>query len=232
MARVFFLPEEEYASLSIVNPFLKRLFKTDKTGIVDVRINTSSGRVIHVELQINKVKDMSKRLIYYAAKLLTEQIKIGQDWDKLHQIISIVICNHKLLPEERSYINSYEFRNEQTNRRFTDLVRFIILELPKLPEQEDGKVWPWLKLFTCTRRDHYEELVKQHPEVNMALSVLKEMSFFGQWRAYREARALQRADNAIYMRTLQEESIEQGLKKGLKKGLKQGLKQGLTQGRR
>jgi predicted transposase/invertase (TIGR01784 family) len=49
------LPEEEYGSLVIVNPFLKRLFKTDKAGIVDVRLTTKSGRVIHVELQVKKV---------------------------------------------------------------------------------------------------------------------------------------------------------------------------------
>jgi predicted transposase/invertase (TIGR01784 family) len=110
------LPEEEYGSLTIVNPILKRLFKTDKSGIVDVRLTTTSGRVIHIELQVEKTQHLPKRLVYYAAKLLHEQIKRGQDWGKLHQVISIVICNHDLLPGEKSYINSYEFRNDRTNR--------------------------------------------------------------------------------------------------------------------
>jgi predicted transposase/invertase (TIGR01784 family) len=82
---------------------------------------------------------LPKRLVYYAAKLLQEQIKRGQDWGKLHQVISIVICNHDLLPDEQSYINSYEFRNGRTNRSFTDLIKFVILELPKLPVEEDTK---------------------------------------------------------------------------------------------
>ncbi|MDR2144329.1 MAG: hypothetical protein LBP29_08175 [Treponema sp.] len=29
-------------------------FKTGKTGIVDVRLTTTSGKVIHVELQVKK----------------------------------------------------------------------------------------------------------------------------------------------------------------------------------
>jgi predicted transposase/invertase (TIGR01784 family) len=134
------LPEEEYASLTIVNPFLKRLFKMDKSGIVDVRLTTRSGRVIHIELQVEKAIHMPKRLVYYAAKLLLEQIKRGQNWGKLHQVISIVICNHDLLPDEQSYINNYAFRNERTNHCFTDLIKFVILELPKLSVQEDTKV--------------------------------------------------------------------------------------------
>jgi predicted transposase/invertase (TIGR01784 family) len=57
------LPEEEYGSLIIVNPFLKRLFKADKSGIVDVRLTTTSGRVIHIELQVEKTQHLPKRLV-------------------------------------------------------------------------------------------------------------------------------------------------------------------------
>jgi predicted transposase/invertase (TIGR01784 family) len=59
------LPEEEYESLTIVNPAFKRIFKTDKTGIVDVRVNTSSGRVIHVELQVKKTLYFRRRRAGY-----------------------------------------------------------------------------------------------------------------------------------------------------------------------
>jgi predicted transposase/invertase (TIGR01784 family) len=199
------LPEEEYASLTIVNPFLKRLFKKDKSGIVDVRLTTKSGRVIHIEIQVKKTKHMAKRLVYYAAKLIIEQIKRGQDWGKLHQVISIVICDHDLLPEEQSYINNYGFRNEKTNRSFTDLIKFVILELPKLTVQEDGKAWPWLKLFTCTERSQYEELAQQHPEVGMAVEVLKEMSLIDQIRMLVDDFEIQRRDKAAIM----EYAIEQ-----------------------
>jgi predicted transposase/invertase (TIGR01784 family) len=223
------IPEEDYASLTIVNPFLKRLFKSDKTGIVDVRVTTRSGRVIHVELQVHKIEHMPKRLLYYAAKLLVEQIRSGQDWGKLHQVISIVICNHTLFSEEPSYINTYELLNCRTNYRFTDLIRFIILELPKLPNKEDGRVWPWLKLFTCTRRAQYEELVREHPEVNMALGVLKEMSLIGRFRALAEAREIQRRDNAARMEYLRREGWETGLEEGRRTGLEEGHREGSRQ---
>jgi predicted transposase/invertase (TIGR01784 family) len=173
---------------------------------------------------------MPKRLLYYAAKLLAEQIKSGQDWGKLRRVISIVICNHTLFPEEPSYANVYEFRNPQTNYRFTDLVKFIILELPKLSKKEDGKAWPWLKLFTCTSRAQYEELVRRYPEVNMALGVLKEMSLIGRFRALAEAREIQRRDNAARMEYLRREGWETGLEAGRKTGLEAGLEEGRKTG--
>jgi predicted transposase/invertase (TIGR01784 family) len=211
------LPEEEYESLTIVNPAFKRIFKTDKAGIVDVRVNTRSGRVIHVELQVKKTLSLPKRLVYYAAKLLTEQIKRGQDWDKLHQVISIVICNHKMLLEEPSYINSYELVNPRTKRSFTDLIRFIILELPKLPEREDGTLWPWLRLFTCTTRRHYEELAQSYPEVTMAVRLLKELSLVGRIRMLADDLEIRRRDIKAAADYELYEAREAGLQEGTRR---------------
>jgi predicted transposase/invertase (TIGR01784 family) len=226
------LPEKEYASLTIVNPFLKRLFKTDKTGIVDVRLTTTSGKVIHVELQVKKALYLRERLLFYIAKLLEEQIKRGENWQKLHHVISIVICDHELLPEERSYINSYQLRNEQSNKSFTDLIKLVILELPKLSEREEGGVWPWLKLFTCKKREQYEELAKRYPEVKMAVRVLKELSLVGRIRMLAEAREIQRRDSVAIREYELMEAREQAREQGLQEGRSQGIEQGIAQGSR
>jgi predicted transposase/invertase (TIGR01784 family) len=224
------LPEEDYDSLTIVNPILKRLFKNDKAGIVDVRLTARSGKVIHVELQVKKALHMRERLVFYAAKLLGEQIKRGENWEKLQQVVSIVICDHNLLPEERSYINAYELRNERTNGSFTDLVKLIILELPKLSEKDGSAVWPWLKLFMCNTRAQYEELARKYPEVGMAVSVLKEISLVGRIRMLAEAREIQRRDNKAVLEYERAEAREQGLKEGLTQGIVQGIIQGREQG--
>jgi predicted transposase/invertase (TIGR01784 family) len=165
--------------------------------------------------------------VYYAAKLLLEQIKRGQDWGKLQQVISIVICNHDLLPDEQSYINNYAFRNERTNRCFTDLIKFVILEVPKLSIQEDTKVWPWLKLFICKERSQYDELAQQHPEVGMAIALLKEMSLLGQIRMLADDLEIQRRDKAAIMEYKLDEATEKGLEQGLKKGLEQARQEKL-----
>jgi predicted transposase/invertase (TIGR01784 family) len=68
-------------------------------------------------------------------------------------------------------------------RRFTDLLKVVILELPKLPEKEDETVWPWLKFFKCKKLEEFEMLAKKHPELKEAVSRVKKISLGQRWRS-------------------------------------------------
>jgi predicted transposase/invertase (TIGR01784 family) len=135
------IPEDEYDRLTVVSPILGRFHKKDKMGVVDLKLTTKSGKIIHVELQVEKRANMRNRVLYYTARLIGDQLKFGDDYKKLQQVVSIVICNHVLLDEEEAYTSSYELRNHK-NRSFTDLIKVVILELPKLSEAKDSGVWP------------------------------------------------------------------------------------------
>ena len=161
------IPEDDYDRLTVKNTVMKPAFKQGKTGIVDLRLNTKSGRVIHIEMQVEKTSNLRSRILYYAARLLAEQLKQKEDYNTLHQVISILICDHELLEEERSYINEYVLRNKE-NRCFTDMLKVIILELPKVPEMEDSPVWPWLQFLKSKSVEDYKMLVKKHPELKEA----------------------------------------------------------------
>jgi len=170
------IPEDEYDKLVVKNPILKPAFKRGKTGIVDLRLDTKSGRVIHIEMQVEKTGNLRSRILYYAARLLAEQLKEKEDFSSLHQVISILICNHELLEEEKSYINEYILRNNE-NRCFTDLLKVIILELPKVPKEEDSAVWPWLQFLKSKSLEDYKMLVKKHPELKQATVCAQKVSF-------------------------------------------------------
>ena len=45
------IPIEEYEEVIIVDPHLKREHPTDKLGIIDVKLKTVSGKIIHIEIQ-------------------------------------------------------------------------------------------------------------------------------------------------------------------------------------
>jgi predicted transposase/invertase (TIGR01784 family) len=221
------IPPQEYESLTIVNPFLKRLFGRDKLGIVDIRATTKSGRVLHIELQLEKYAYMRHRMLYYISKLLWEQMKRGFEYERLHQVISIVICNHRLV-EEADYINSYELRNGKSGQVFTDLIKVIILELPKVPEEKDGHaVWPWLKFMTGETAEEQEVLAKRYPEVEMAVRAIKRISGSEVRRMLREAEGLRQTD----LRMLKLAAWEDGKEEGLAAGKEEGRQEGLTVGR-
>jgi len=175
------IPGEDYEQLTIVSPILGRFFKQDKTAIVDLKLSTKSGRIIHIEIQVEKKSNFRSRILYYAAKLIEGQLKFGDNYDKLHQVISIVICDHDLLEEEDSYINEYELRNKK-DHLFTNLLKIVILELPKLPKEEDSDVWRWLRFLKCQQEEEFEMLKRKYPELEKPISCAKKMSLFEQWR--------------------------------------------------
>ena len=102
---------------------------------------------------------MRNRISYYLSKNLSDQLKWGENYNKLHQVISIIICDHNLLEEEDYYYTEYGMRNDK-NRDFTNLQKLIILELPKLPETEDSAIWRWLKFLKCKGMEEFKMLAK------------------------------------------------------------------------
>jgi predicted transposase/invertase (TIGR01784 family) len=225
------LPQNEYAHLTIVNPMLKRMWKRDKSAVVDVRVKTKSGRVIHVEMQMEHSAQMKNRILYYSSKLLWEQMKRGYEYSRINQVISIIICDHILVPEENEYLNTYEIRHEGSGERFTDLVKIIILELPKVPKDENGKPeWPWLEFFKCRTLEEFDMLAKRHPEVKKAVTEIKKLSWTKRYRMYIEDRNLARYDRQIIDEERREEAWNNGRQEGLQKGLEEGRTEGLQEG--
>ena len=80
------------------------------------------------------------------------------------------------------------------NRSFTDLQKLIILELPKLPETEDGALWPWLRFLICKKKEEYEMLAKKYPELEKPVKYAKKMSLLERWRDERFHRNLAKID--------------------------------------
>lgn len=101
------LPAEEYARLEIVDPHLKREFEADKLGILDVKVHTKTGKVINIEIQVSNIPEMRERIVYYTSKMITEQIGYGHQYLEIKPVISIVITDYTLVPENDDYHNKY-----------------------------------------------------------------------------------------------------------------------------
>jgi len=209
------IPKEDYDKLTVVNPNLGKIIRRGKTGIVDIKLTTKSNRIIHIELQVEKRANTRNRITYYSSRQISDQLKWGDGYDKLHQVISIIICDHNLLEEEDGYINEYTLRNVN-NHSFTDLQRLIILELPKLPETADNKIWPWLQFFKCKSKEDFEMLTKKHPELEKPVYYAKKMSFLEKWRDLRFHRNLQKVDDRMLLLQQKIEGRAEGRAEGWK----------------
>ncbi|MCL2252769.1 MAG: Rpn family recombination-promoting nuclease/putative transposase [Treponema sp.] len=97
------LPDDEYDEIIITDPHLLPEHEDGKLGIIDVKLRTKSSKVIHIEIQLKKIPEMKERIVFYDAKLITEQLKQGDKYTKINQVISIIITNKTLVEGSSRY---------------------------------------------------------------------------------------------------------------------------------
>jgi predicted transposase/invertase (TIGR01784 family) len=158
---------------------------------------------------------MRNRVLYYTSRLIGDQLKWGDDYNLLQQVVSIVICNHVLLDEEEAYASSYGLNNRE-GRSFTDLVKVVILELPKLSGAVDSGIWPWLRFFICESKEEFEMLAREHPELEEAVFCAKKMSLIDKWRDIQFHKNLWKVDERMLMEQARMDGREEGMEKGIK----------------
>jgi len=211
------IPGEEYGGLSVRNPIFGRMFRKEKTGIVDIKLEAKSGKIFHIELQVKKRANTKNRVMYYGSRLIGDQLKWSEKYSKLNHVISIVICDHVLLEEETSYINTYMLRNDE-NRCFTELLKLVIIELPKIPESEDKEIWPWLRFLKCENKEEYEMLAKKYPQLKKPISCAKKMGLIESIRDYHFHKNLAKEDDRMLKLQWKLDGIAEGKEIGLAEG--------------
>jgi predicted transposase/invertase (TIGR01784 family) len=171
------LPIEEYDEVSIVDPHLLREYDGDKLGILDVKVKTKSKKTIDVEIQVLPYSELKSRIVYYSAKMITEQVGSGEDYSNIKQVISIIITDYTMIPENVQYHNRYTLYSPETQSEFTDIIEINTLELPKIPESEDGtKLWNWMKFLSAQRKEEFDMIASKNPQIRKAVARLEELS--------------------------------------------------------
>ncbi|MDR1647960.1 MAG: Rpn family recombination-promoting nuclease/putative transposase, partial [Zoogloeaceae bacterium] len=77
------LPDDDYEELTLLNPFLPGEIVSDKTGILDVRVRTKSGKQLDIEIQVANHAAFKSRILYYLTRLFSSQIGEGESYSKL-----------------------------------------------------------------------------------------------------------------------------------------------------
>jgi PD-(D/E)XK nuclease family transposase len=137
-----------------------------KLSILDVRCKDRAGTTFVVEMQLIHVAGFINRVVYNGCKAYADQLRAGEPYTKLTDVVAISICDfdlwpdaeqdHQKLPrvpmlsrwfmmESISGNNRLPENKSGTNRLLQ--VQYAFLELPKLPKRkpDTGALqWAWL----------------------------------------------------------------------------------------
>ena len=102
---------------------------------------------IDIEIQVTASEYWAERTLFYLGKMFTDQLKPGEDYQKLEKCIHIGILNFTMF-EDEEYYSCFHFWSDQGRKMYSDKVEIHTLELPKLAKYEypETELLKWLQL--------------------------------------------------------------------------------------
>jgi len=156
--------------------------------------------------------------------MVTEQVGIGENYQNIKRVISIIITDYKLIPDSPKYHHRFVLYDPENCVEFTDIVEVNTLEIPKLPEIEDGtELWNWLKFLSAERKEDLEMIAEKNPQVKKAVVRLMELSNDERTRMLYESRQKMEWDNQAREQDARQEGMQAGIQEGIKEGIKEGI---------
>ena len=172
LSDVLGIPLGEMKSVRIINPFLWRRFRRQKEGILDMALEMTGGAKINIELQVRRQEDWVKRKLFYLARLYTEDLFAGQNYNRLRKCISISLLDFDLTNGEE-YHTEYRLRTK-TGKELTDLFELHIIELCKPLARNDG-LDDWIRLFNATSEEDLKMIKIKNAGIREAIEELRAM---------------------------------------------------------
>lgn len=208
---------------------------TDKQNRVDLLAEEADGQLILVEVQNTVDYSFFHRMLYGAAKLVTEYIKRGDKYNKIRKVYSINIVYCALGDgDDYVYHSKAEFRGLHTN----SLLNLQSYQKKVYSVETIADIYPE---FYIIRVNEFDKLAKT--PLDEWIKFLKsgeiddDVAAPGLSEAKRACQiaALAPAERERYWRHVEDiiavnDSIEQSRAEGMEEGIKQGIEQGIEQG--
>lgn len=167
------IPLKEIKSVRLVSPFLRKLFRRQKQGILDVALELNNDTKIDIEMQVRMQKHWTKRDLYYLARMYTDELMIGENYDRLPRCISISLLDYELFPDKQEYHSVYRLRDAQ-GEELTDLWEVHIIELTKA--LKGSPVDDWIRLFNAREEADLSMIAVKNEGMAEAVRLVKTMS--------------------------------------------------------
>jgi len=231
LANVLDMTVEELGDLHVDDPNIHREHKKGKSNVLDIRVHTNSGEIINVEVQVNPERGFRKRLAYLNSKAFSGQLNRGKAYWMLNRTITIVVATIDLIEENRDCLNRFQWYNINDGTLLTDSQEINVLELSKLPQENDGsELWKWLRFFKSGREDEMEELAKDNDEMKKVMVTLREMSADEYERRLAEQLEKDEWDKRAQIEYGRQEGIKIGEARGIEIGEVRGIEIGEVRG--
>ena len=227
--------QENITSIEFWNTELAEVSPQDKRILFDLLCRTPDGTIL-VEMQKASRSDQCDRLLYYGSRLVTRQVKRGDEKYALSPVKVICIMNyednHPNSPTEK-ILYHYRLLEVETAEPFGDRMSFYLLELPRImryTDEYDSPVAAWCRIFrnfsifAKSRSERDAEFDRLERAMRVSGLDDKEIdNYFSDMMTEKEMRPyIEGAEQQGYRKGF-EAGAEQGRAEGVEKGIEKGI---------
>jgi predicted transposase/invertase (TIGR01784 family) len=208
-----------------------------KQSLVDVKCHDQRGRHYVVEMQVLKVEGFEKRVVYNTSKAYVTQLRAGEDYPGLDDVVGVTICDFLLWPGPPvqggapvPMLSRWRMQEQHGGALGLSQVQYVFLELPKYRSGDDpqGTIDRWAYFFREAKNLAVVPLALSETPYREALEVARLAGFSaGELDLYDRAKiAEQDARGALSLaeRLGREVGREEGLREGVEKGLRKAIR--------
>ena len=213
LSAVLGINDTDIKSTVILNTNLSKIHEDEKQGILDVRLTMNNNTEIDIEIQLAYMKSWADRSTFYLSKMLVEQIGINKKYTNIKKCIGINILDFDYIKQTKRFHTVYHVSEDTEHIKYTDILEWHIVELPKLPTMPDGSnLYNWVKFINAQNEEEFKMLAAKDIYLKTAYEQLEVISHDEQKRLEYTAR-----QKALYdYNTLVEENFERGIEHGIK----------------
>ncbi|WP_252229292.1 Rpn family recombination-promoting nuclease/putative transposase [Clostridium sp. ZBS15] len=227
--------DQQVKDIILKNPYNIANYKSDKMSILDIKAVDEKGTWYDIEMQLSEQVFYEKRAFYYWAKVYSDQLEGGYNYDKLRKTISINILDFDYIDED-DFHNVYKVYNEKSKKEFSSVFEMHFIELNKFKKDFKDVKTTLDRWIAFLNRAYELEKDKIPTELAVDESVKKAVEKLDVMYLDREERELYEGelkairDYIACMQTAEIKGIQQGIQRGIEQGIQKGIQQGIEKG--
>ena len=228
------IPVGAIGGLELLDKELAKDTVSDKTGILDVKLQLSNGTAIDIEIQNSWSAEFIPRTLFYWSKMYIEGFKEGEPYTSLTKCITINLVSQGF-NFNRKVHSSYSLLERQMHNPLTDLLEIHFLNLSAAQEmdiqttpiEKQQKLINWLRFIATDDKEERAMIATTSPILQMLNEQIDVLTLSPVERKLYESRMKLKSDIA----TISEVQFSAGLERGKSLGLAEGEARGSRQTR-
>lgn len=173
------LAPEEVDSVEITNPIELGTSVTDKTFILDIKLNLNDSTVINLELQVINQHNWIDRSLSYLCRTY-DGLQAGEKYSAVRPVIQIGLLNFCLFPEHPEFYATYQLLNVKNHTLYSDKLRLSVLDLTciDLATEEDRfhQLDCWARFFKAKTWEELNMLAQGNEAIREASSTVYQLT--------------------------------------------------------